>query len=161
MQGLGLAVTQRSISRPYHSVLIMDNGQRWGTWGLKDRSPSASMPQVASYWASLVIGDNIALWSLPSLWGKWTDIKWCKSGMLMSLQLHVEPFQGTWDDTAANNIKFKCSGGEELQGSGTAWGSWSYTCAGKGVCGIETIVEEPRGLADDTALNDAWLYCCD
>uniref|UniRef100_A0AAY5ET11 Vitelline membrane outer layer 1 homolog b n=1 Tax=Electrophorus electricus TaxID=8005 RepID=A0AAY5ET11_ELEEL len=131
--------TQRSISRPYHSVLIMDNGQRWGTWGLKDRT---------------------LCWCFIR-WGKWTDIKWCKSGMLMSLQLHVEPFQGTWDDTAANNIKFKCSGGEELQGSGTAWGSWSYTCAGKGVCGIETIVEEPRGLADDTALNDAWLYCCD
>ncbi|XP_062867895.1 vitelline membrane outer layer protein 1-like [Trichomycterus rosablanca] len=186
--------TQRSIDRPFASVLTVDNGQRWGTWGLKEMCPAGFYAagfslKVAGYWESLLVGDNTALngirlhcvnsaqgTSAPytdyatvqsdtASWGSWTDIKWCKSGMLESFQLRVEPFQGVWDDTAANNIKFKCSGSsEEIKGSGTSWGdwgSWSHTCSGKGICGIQTIVEEPRGLADDTALNDVRFYCCD
>lgn len=145
--------------------------------------------KVAGMWESLLVGDNTALNGIrlhcinPSKkssapyddyatvqsdvgsWGKWSDIKWCPSGFLMSFQLRVEPYQGTWDDTAANNIRFKCSvNAEELQGSGMSWGEWgdwSETCGGTGICGIETMVEEPQGVADDTALNDLRIYCCD
>ncbi|XP_066502846.1 vitelline membrane outer layer protein 1-like [Hoplias malabaricus] len=184
----------RSIDRPYKSVLFVDNGHRWGTWGLKEMCPKGFYGtgfslKVAGHWESMLIGDNTALNGIrlhcvdtskgssgpysdyatvqsdTGSWGKWTDIKWCKSGTLKSFQLRVEPYQGTWDDTAANNIKFKCSGDdEELKGAGTSWGdwgNWSLPCMGKGICGIQTMVEEPQGLADDTALNDARFYCCD
>lgn len=30
---------QRSADRPYQSLLFVDNGQRWGTWGLKEMCP--------------------------------------------------------------------------------------------------------------------------
>lgn len=30
---------QRSADRPYESLLFVDNGQRWGTWGLKEMCP--------------------------------------------------------------------------------------------------------------------------
>ncbi|XDV37956.1 hypothetical protein PO909_007473, partial [Leuciscus waleckii] len=97
-------------------------------------------------------------------WGKWTDIKWCSSGYLTSFQLRVESSQGDGDDTAANNIKFTCSGGEVLEGYSTDlgnWGNWSPTCTGKGICGIKTRIDEPQGRGDDTALNDVRMFCCD
>ncbi|XP_016330386.1 vitelline membrane outer layer protein 1 homolog [Sinocyclocheilus anshuiensis] len=96
-------------------------------------------------------------------WGRWTDIKWCPSGFLTAFQLRVEKSQGDGDDTAANNIMFKCSGGSLLQGDGTHWGDWgdwSQTCEGKGICGIKTLIEKPQGRGDDTALNDVRMYCC-
>uniref|UniRef100_A0A672S719 Vitelline membrane outer layer protein 1 homolog n=1 Tax=Sinocyclocheilus grahami TaxID=75366 RepID=A0A672S719_SINGR len=95
--------------------------------------------------------------------GRWTDIKWCPSGFLTAFQLRVEKSQGDGDDTAANNIMFKCSGGPLLQGDGTRWGDWgrwSQTCEGKGICGIKTRLEKPRGQGDDTALNDVRMFCC-
>ncbi|XP_052443961.1 vitelline membrane outer layer protein 1 isoform X2 [Carassius gibelio] len=97
-------------------------------------------------------------------WGKWTEIKWCPSGLLTAFQLRVESSQGIEDDTAVNNIRFRCSRGSLLEGDGTGWGEWGYmstTCEGKAICGIQTQVEEPQGMRDDTALNDAWMLCCD
>ncbi|XP_017538198.1 vitelline membrane outer layer protein 1 homolog [Pygocentrus nattereri] len=185
---------ERSIDRPFKSMLIVDNGHRWGTWGQKEMCPSGFYAagfslKVAGHWESMLVGDNTALNGIrlhcvdiskgksgpytdyatvqsdTGSWGKWKDIKWCKSGTLVSFQLRVEAYQGAFDDTAANNIKFKCSkDDEELVGDGTSWGdwgSWSDKCDGKGICGIETMVEQPRGLGDDTALNDVRLFCCD
>ncbi|ROL46790.1 Vitelline membrane outer layer protein 1 [Anabarilius grahami] len=106
---------------------------------------------------------NVANFLLDS-WGEWTDIKWCPAGFLTTFQLRVESFQGSEDDTAANNIRFKCSEGSLLEGGGTSWGTlgdWSRMCEGRGICGIKTRVEEPQGIGDDTALNDVQMYCCD
>ncbi|CAM4663455.1 unnamed protein product [Leuciscus chuanchicus] len=96
-------------------------------------------------------------------WGDWTDIQWCPSGYLTAFQLRVESSQGGGDDTAANNIKFTCSGGAVLGGDRTDWGDWgewSPTCEGKGICGIKTRIEGPQGIGDDTALNDVRMFCC-
>lgn len=30
---------QRTAERPFQSLLFVDNGQRWGTWGLKEMCP--------------------------------------------------------------------------------------------------------------------------
>uniref|UniRef100_A0A671KJ80 Vitelline membrane outer layer 1 homolog a n=1 Tax=Sinocyclocheilus anshuiensis TaxID=1608454 RepID=A0A671KJ80_9TELE len=97
-------------------------------------------------------------------WGQWTEIKWCPSGFLTAFQLRVESSQGIEDDTAANNIRFNCSGGSLLQGEGTywgEWGNWSPLCQGRGICGIMTRIDEPQGIGDDTALNDVCMFCCD
>ncbi|TRY97139.1 hypothetical protein DNTS_032792 [Danionella cerebrum] len=184
----------RSISRSFRSLLRVHNGMRWGSWGQKEMCPGGTYAagfslKVAGMWESLLVGDNTALNGIrlhcidPSKrssgpyddyatvqsdvgsWGKWSDIKWCLRGLLTSFQLRVEPYRGTWDDTAANNIRFNCTGNEEeLLGSGTSWGDWgdwSDSCGGKGICGIETMVEEPQGVGDDTALNDVRMFCCD
>ncbi|KAK7117005.1 hypothetical protein R3I94_022521 [Phoxinus phoxinus] len=103
-------------------------------------------------------------------WGDWGIIQWCSSGYLTSFQLKVESSQGSGDDTAANNIKFKCSGGDVLEGSRPIWSQWgdwgdwsdwSPTCEGKGICGIKTLVEGWQRSGDDTALNDGHMFCCD
>uniref|UniRef100_A0A8C1LJP8 Vitelline membrane outer layer 1 homolog a n=1 Tax=Cyprinus carpio TaxID=7962 RepID=A0A8C1LJP8_CYPCA len=115
--------------------------------------------------ASLGLYDDYAsVQSEVAGWGQWTEIKWCPCCFLTAFQLRVKSFQGSGDDTAVNNIRFECSGRSLLHGDGTSWGewgAWSQTCQGKGICGIKTLIEEPQGNGDDTALNDVRMYCCD
>ncbi|XDV37981.1 hypothetical protein PO909_007484 [Leuciscus waleckii] len=180
--------SERSIDRPYRSELTVSNGMSWGSWGFKSMSPSGRYAagfslKVESY--LLFGGDDTALNGIRLYcvdqskdsndyssiesdvggWGEWTDVKWCPSGFLSAFQLKVESPQGKGDDTAANNIRFKCSGGDVLYGGGTNWGEWGFwspTCEGTGICGIQTRIEQSQGSeGDDTALNDVRMFCCD
>lgn len=96
--------------------------------------------------------------------GEWTNPLYCPSGVLSSFQLRVEPHQGLFgDDTAANNIKFRCSSNPTLEGTGTEWGEygyWSEVCADGGICGVETKMEEYQYGLDDSTLNDIRFHCC-
>ncbi|CAH2272681.1 Hypothetical predicted protein [Pelobates cultripes] len=96
-------------------------------------------------------------------WGKWTVPIWCRNGFLCRFQLRVEKPVGKEDDTAANNIKFWCTDGSELEGQGLDWGEYgtpSSTCR-KGISGIVTRVEPSQGNDDDTALNDVQFECAE
>uniref|UniRef100_A0A673HGQ4 Vitelline membrane outer layer protein 1-like n=1 Tax=Sinocyclocheilus rhinocerous TaxID=307959 RepID=A0A673HGQ4_9TELE len=179
--------SERSINRHYRLELTVTNGGRWGLWGHREMCPagtyaagfSLKVEQLSyGFWDDNTALNGIRLHCVdPSKgfsssyenyasvhWGQWTEIKWCPSGFLTAFQLRVESSQGIEDDTAANNIRFRCSRGSLLEGDGTAWGEWGYmsrTCEGKAICGIMTQVEEPQGMRDDTALNDASMLCCD
>ncbi|XP_059381727.1 vitelline membrane outer layer protein 1-like [Carassius carassius] len=179
---------ERSIDRQYKSELTVPNGGGWGSWGQRDMCPAGTYAAGFSLRVEAPVGrdddtalNGIRLHCIASKassnsfrsystiqsdvgsWGQWTDIKWCSSGFLTAFQLRVERSQGDGDDTAANNIIFRCSEGT-LQGDGTNWGdwgSWSQTCGGKGICGLKTRIEGPQGRGDDTALNDMIMFCCD
>ncbi|CAM4663437.1 unnamed protein product [Leuciscus chuanchicus] len=161
----------------------------WGSWGDKSMCPSGMYAAGLSLKVEVYgfVDDDTALNGIRlhcvdrskdssssrdytsnesnvGKWGVWGRIKWCPSGYFKSFQLRVESSQGSGDDTAANNINFKCSGGQVLEGDSTDWGdwgNWSPTCEGKGICGIQTRVEPPLGRGDDTALNDVRMFCCD
>ncbi|XP_058614496.1 vitelline membrane outer layer protein 1-like [Onychostoma macrolepis] len=178
---------ERSINRHYISELTVPNGGKWGSWGEREMCPSGTYAAGFSLKVEDPIqGDDTAINGIRlhcvdaskassnshhdyasvqsdvGSWGQWKDIKWCPSGFLTDFQLRVESPQGDGDDTAANNIQFRCSQGF-LMGDGAPWGdwgSWSQTCDGKGICGIKTLVEKPQGRGDDTALNDMRMYCC-
>uniref|UniRef100_A0A673HGQ7 Vitelline membrane outer layer protein 1-like n=1 Tax=Sinocyclocheilus rhinocerous TaxID=307959 RepID=A0A673HGQ7_9TELE len=181
--------SERSIDRRYRSELTVPNGGRWGSWGQREMCPTGTYAAGFSLKVEDPIGrgddtalngirlhcvdlfqgsshsyhDYASVQSDVGSWGRWTDIKWCPSGFLTAFQLRVEKSQGDGDDTAANNIMFKCSRGSLLQGDGTHWGDWgdwSQTCEGEGICGIKTQIEEPQGRGDDTALNDVLMFCC-
>ncbi|XP_051734796.1 vitelline membrane outer layer protein 1-like [Ctenopharyngodon idella] len=183
--------SERSIKRNYNSLLTVPNGMEWGSWGFKDMCSSGMYaagfslkvePHLYGIWDDNTALNGIRLHcvhissssrphrsyttvqSHVGSWGEWTDIKWCPAGFLTTFQLRVESSQGIEDDTAANNIRFKCSEGSLLVGDGTSWGKfgdWSRMCEGRGICGIKTRVEESQGIGDDTALNDVQMYCCD
>lgn len=89
---------------------------------------------------------------------------YCPTGVLTSFQIRVEPHQGLFgDDTAVNNVKFRCSSNPTLEGPGTTWGeygSWSQECGDGGICGIETKMEEYQYGLDDSTLNDVRFHCC-
>uniref|UniRef100_A0A9J7Y212 Fertilization envelope outer layer protein n=1 Tax=Cyprinus carpio carpio TaxID=630221 RepID=A0A9J7Y212_CYPCA len=179
--------SERSIDRHYRSELTVPNGGSWGSWGHREMCPAGTYAAgfslrvedpiqgddtalngirlhcVASKGSSDSYRDYSSVQSDVGSWGRWTDIKWCPSGFLTAFQLRVEPSQGNDDDTAANNIMFRCSQGT-LHGDGTNWGdwgTWSQTCEGKGICGLKTRIEVPQGRGDDTSLNDVIMYCCD
>ncbi|XP_075433760.1 vitelline membrane outer layer protein 1-like [Ascaphus truei] len=100
--------------------------------------------------------------SAEGSWGSWTSPVFCFQGLLIGFSLRVQKFQWFGDDTAANNIIFKCSDESILEGSGLSWGTygpWSQSCE-ISICGIRTKVEGPQGKRDDTALNDVQFTCC-
>lgn len=96
--------------------------------------------------------------------GEWSQPQYCPSGVLTSFQIRVEPSQGLFgDDTAVNNIKFRCSSNPTLEAPGMDWGDyghWSQECGDGGICGIETKMEEYQYGLDDSSLNDVRFYCC-
>uniref|UniRef100_A0A8C1QV72 Vitelline membrane outer layer protein 1-like n=1 Tax=Cyprinus carpio TaxID=7962 RepID=A0A8C1QV72_CYPCA len=190
---IGLHVSvQTAISVEDLYALHAGNGMSWGWWRFADRCPNGTYAAGFSirveeisygFWddntalngirlhcvdpskgLSRSYEDYASVQSDVGSWGQWKKIQWCPFGFLTAFQLRVESPQGIEDDSAVNNIRFRCSGGSLLQGDGTFrgnWGEWTSTCEGRGICGIKTRIEEPQGYSDDTALNDVRMYCCD
>ena len=83
---------------------------------------------------------------------------------ISGIQLRSESNQKNDDDTAANNIRAKCSDGTILTGDGHSWGSWDgwrYCDPGEAVCAMKTKVEPNQGSrSDDSGLNTAHICCC-
>lgn len=97
--------------------------------------------------------------------GNIQNLQTCPFGSFMtSFQLKVSPDGNATDNTAANNIRFKCANDFEITGIGNGggyWGDYSESCP-EGICGIETRVRDNGGLlVDNTALNDVRFTCCE
>ncbi|KAK7143012.1 hypothetical protein R3I93_014235 [Phoxinus phoxinus] len=180
---------RRSERSVFRSQLTVPNGGTWGLWGGESMCPAGTYAAGFSLKVEPYgfFDDDTALNGIrldcvdrskdssnlhvyASIesdvggWGKWVRKQTCPSGYLTSFQLRVESDQRSGDDTAANNIRFTCTGGAVLEGDSTDWGDWgekSLTCEGKGICGLQTRVEGRQGRGDDTALNDVRMFCCD
>ncbi|XP_060091293.1 vitelline membrane outer layer protein 1-like [Heteronotia binoei] len=156
------------------------NGGQWGTWGAMNNCSrsrakgfSLKIQTRQGHFADdtslngirLICSDDSIITSAVGAYGTWSDAFLCPSGLLTSFMLRVSPRSVLGDDTAANNIKFKCTDGTELEGNGPAlgdYGSWSGSCKDDGTCGIQTKVEMPEGFfsIDNTGLNDVKFFCC-
>uniref|UniRef100_A0A8C5SLT1 Vitelline membrane outer layer protein 1 n=1 Tax=Laticauda laticaudata TaxID=8630 RepID=A0A8C5SLT1_LATLA len=157
-------------SRKFSSVLSVPNGGSWGEWGPASFCSygyaNGFSLKVKVYFSDAPLLLNILLClciiAFFGRWRTWTRKRLCPGGYLVTFSMRVEPHQKILDDTAVNNIGFKCSGGANLIGFGTKWGKfgpWSDRCS-IGICGMKTRVEDAQGISDDTALNDVAFYCC-
>ena len=102
--------------------------------------------------------------SLEGGWGSWSSWTHCAKGhFLKSYRMRVEKRQGNKDDTAANDVTFKCTNGKTLTASRRGpWGTWKngQDCGNKGVIsGLKTRVESSQKDKDDTALNGLDVQC--
>ncbi|OCT90772.1 vitelline membrane outer layer protein 1 homolog [Xenopus laevis] len=164
-------------------TIYVSNGGQQGEWGKPERCLAGTVAKGLSLKVEQPqgIGDDTSLNGIRlhcvrcrfphdenmitsdfGLWGTWGPTKWCPYGFLSTFSLRVEGFQGQLDETAANNIKFKCSDNSTLEGDGLSWGMYgalSESCL-YGICGITTKVVKPQGFGDDTALNDVHFSCC-
>ncbi|XP_039380161.1 vitelline membrane outer layer protein 1 homolog [Mauremys reevesii] len=174
-------------SRKYYSSINVTNGGPWGTWTWIDMCPehfyamgySIKMEEYGGasddtalngirLFCIKINSTSSAVYTVESdsgKFGQWSGITWCPTGFLTAFQLKVEVPQGILDDTAANNIKFRCSSGAIIEGTGGSfgdYGGWSNACTRGGICGIETK-QDPyhNAFVDDTALNDVRFFCCD
>ncbi|XP_028911246.1 vitelline membrane outer layer protein 1 homolog [Ornithorhynchus anatinus] len=169
----------------YTTVIEVANGGPWGEWAWPEMCPQGFVasgfslkvepPQGGSLDDTALNGIRLhctrgnsklnahVVESKSGRWGSWSEPEWCPGGgFLQAFSLRVESPAGLGDDTAANDVRFRCSGGAVVAGPGLGWGRfgpWSNPCP-KGVCGLQTKVDPPRGLQDDTALNDARFFCC-
>ncbi|XP_031755432.1 vitelline membrane outer layer protein 1 isoform X1 [Xenopus tropicalis] len=165
-------------------LISVPNGGKWGSWGAEQRCPNGFVAKGFSVKVEPPqgSGDDTALngirlhcfpfqstdneqtvTSAEGPYGNWSPTRMCPFGYLTGFSLRVEPSQGRGDDTAANNVKFRCSDNHELEGSGLIWGTygpWSPSCQ-YGICGLKTKVEGSQGKGDDTTLNDVQFFCCD
>ncbi|XP_069068190.1 vitelline membrane outer layer protein 1 homolog [Pleurodeles waltl] len=169
--------------RQYNSIIGVTNGGPWGSWTWIDMCPEGSYAKGYSVKVEKHIGagddtslNGIRLYctsqkgvtytieSSVGEFGDWSPVTWCPAGYLKSFQLKVEEDQGALDDTAANNIKFRCTAGAIIEGPGGdfgQYGGWSDDCAIGGICGMETKMEPYGGaFVDDTSINDVRFYCC-
>ncbi|XP_069500317.1 vitelline membrane outer layer protein 1 homolog [Ambystoma mexicanum] len=176
--------SEYGVTREYKSILTVPNGGPWGVWTKPEMCPQGYFAYGFSLKVQRRQGklkDDTALNGIrlhcsqedsarkiqdveseSGRLGSWTTPVWCPRGFLVAFSLRVESPQGPLgDDTAANNIKFKCSEGHEVEGLGQSWGlysSWSDRCS-VAICGLETRLESER-KTDNTGLNDVRFYCC-
>ncbi|KAM9263446.1 LOW QUALITY PROTEIN: vitelline membrane outer layer protein 1-like [Cariama cristata] len=156
----------------YTSVLTVPNGARWGKGGswqfcrsgyanglaLKMEPSQFGTDDTALNGIRLQHRDDSVTKFLMGEWGTWTSFQVCPGGYLISFSLRTEKSQGGGDDTAATNTQFRCSDAAVLVGDGLSWGRfgpWSKSC---NICSLQTKVEPPQGLQDDTALSK--FFCC-
>ena len=76
--------------------------------------------------------------------------------------MRVQPDQGSSiDDTATNDIQFKCSDGTLLTNTGGRtlgdWDLWKECPSGYVIRGLKTQIEV--GTGDDTGLNNVIFKC--
>ncbi|KAM4747991.1 vitelline membrane outer layer protein 1 homolog [Rhinophrynus dorsalis] len=166
------------------SFISVTNGALWGEWGEMELCPqnfvayafAIKVQEKQGFWRDDSSLNGIRLFcrhpifknlevpitSSVGQFGQWSKKIMCTSGYLTAFSLKVEPYQGPFkDDTAANNIKFRCSNNQTLEGPGGPWGSygiWSQICH-TGVCGISNKVEKWVPI-DYTGLNDSKMKCC-
>ncbi|XP_057365055.1 vitelline membrane outer layer protein 1 homolog [Daphnia carinata] len=172
-----------STTRAPREIITVTNGGTEGEWGPLEHCPSGS--RVVSYQTRNELAtprfDDTALntivlfcndQSVTNLTssvrfsGDYHAVQTCPfGGYMKSFQLRVSPNGTEADNTAANDIRFRCSNGGEINGLGNThgdWGQYSEECA-NGLCGIETRVQPYDGGIghyDNTALNDVRFTCC-
>lgn len=153
----------------------------WGTWGNIAMCPDgeAISAFVLRSEAPRSSGDNSGvnavrfrcgkggtsvtreLSSKEGPWGEWGKWQYCSS-FITGLQHRIEPPQGSGDDTAASNLRFKCADGAVLEGDAPGeWGNWAglHTCpAGTVAAGFWSKVEDPH-QGDNSALNRIQIFC--
>ncbi|NXH42664.1 VMO1 protein, partial [Dicaeum eximium] len=165
---LGSCCLRGTESQQYHSILMVPNGGAWGFWGHKQFCPSGYAKgfalKVSFGFFFFSVGSKTCFVFSSGRWGNWTEAQLCSSNKLVSFSLHVERWHYLGDNTAANNVKFACSNGTDLEGwglSGSHFGPWSSNCTSGAICGLQTKVKRPQGKWDDTALNDMRVFCCE
>ncbi|XP_049631575.1 LOW QUALITY PROTEIN: vitelline membrane outer layer protein 1 homolog [Suncus etruscus] len=175
-------VKSKAKEKKYDPTIIeVNNGGPWGDWAWPDMCPDGFFAGGFSLKVEPskgITGDDTALNGIrlhctkgnaerntrvvESQWGAWSEPQWCPgSSFLVAFSLRVDNAT-TLDSTAANNVRFRCSDGTEVEGPGLSWGTygnWSNSCV-KGLCGLQTKIQSPMGLLDDTALNDVFFFCC-
>ncbi|XP_008072160.1 vitelline membrane outer layer protein 1 homolog isoform X2 [Carlito syrichta] len=163
---------QGDCPRGYTSVIDVSNGGSWGDWTWPEMCPEGFFAGGFSLKVEPsrgIPGDDTALNGIRlhctrGQAGLNTHVVESQAGssFLVAFSLRVEAPVTVSDNTAANNVRFRCSDSAELEGPGLSWGDfgdWSDRCP-KGMCGLQTKIQEPKGLRDDTALNDVRFFCC-
>ena len=82
-------------------------------------------------------------------YGSWTTRELCPGySLAVGFELRSEPAQGSSDDTAANNLRLRCSDNNVITGDGMFQGSWTgeQICDNThAICALRAQIEPALG----------------
>lgn len=156
-----------------YEIILKSEGSQGG--GIRNGNDDTALNGVAFFCRERDGSMRGSIFSNQGPWGSWVSWASCPDATtaaspIVGGRIQIEPYQGSGnsnDDTGANAVRATCSDGTVLiPPARTNWGSWGpeVSCPpNTAVCGMATKVEGSQGdgVADDTALNGAELYCCD
>jgi len=178
---------QSQVSRPVQSQIQPTANSHWGDWGQESFCPDNTWAKGFKLKVEPDQGDILDDSSLNGVQlscfnrqdvfqntasstvgeqGDWKSEQFCgqQGAFINGARFRSKAPSVSLDETAGNNVDFKCTNGQTLSGDGLYWGDWStwVTCpSGTAVCGIKTKVDPYGGtLKDDTGLNEILLDCC-
>jgi len=171
------------------ATLLLDNPFDAGSWGAAALCPEytfvrefevlyqpagsfddTAVNAVKLYCSSPETGLDVAyVTSSTSPNGQWMGLNVCQGGWMTGFRAKVLEYQGLFtDDVAVQDMMGSCQGNETIGGyTDTSrikdgdWSSWTECPLETAVCGLQTRVENPQLVDDDTAITDISLFCCE
>nr|XP_053652065.1 vitelline membrane outer layer protein 1 homolog [Cherax quadricarinatus] len=184
------AAEPKNLDRVVTKALVLSNGLDWGNWGPAEYCEDGSFAMefevkfepysilntdetavnaVKLYCSTLELHPTGYILSSEGEKGEWQGMRVCENGFLTGMRAKVLAPRGVaLDDVAVQDVMMECDYGDTViigvdshaRIPDGDWSTWARCPNGSAICGLETRLEDPNLVVDDTGITDISMYCC-